>query len=48
VMGAADAPITVVEFADYQCPYCLRFTKTTFPTLKQQQSGTDHDCFDLS
>jgi protein-disulfide isomerase len=36
VMGAADAPVTVVEFTDYQCPFCLRFTKTTFPLLKQK------------
>jgi protein-disulfide isomerase len=35
-MGAADAPVTVVEFADYQCPFCLRFRNTTFPTLKQK------------
>ena len=40
VMGAADAPVTVVEFADYQCPYCLRFTKTTFPALKQKYIDT--------
>lgn len=40
MMGAADAPVTVVEFADYQCPYCLRFTKTTFPTLKQKYIDT--------
>jgi protein-disulfide isomerase len=40
VMGAADAPITVVEFADYQCPFCLRFTKTTFPLLKQKYIDT--------
>jgi protein-disulfide isomerase len=39
-MGAADAPVTVVEFADYQCPFCLRFTKTTFPTLKQKYIET--------
>lgn len=34
-MGNPSAPVTVVEFADYQCPYCLRFTKTTFPYLKR-------------
>jgi protein-disulfide isomerase len=39
-MGAADAPVTVVEFTDYQCPYCLRFTKTTFPLLKQKYIDT--------
>ena len=39
-MGAADAPVTVVEFADYQCPFCLRFTKTTFPLLKKKYLDT--------
>jgi len=39
-LGAADAPVTVVEFADYQCPYCLRFAKTTYPLLKQKYIDT--------
>ena len=39
-MGADDAPVTVVEFTDYQCPFCLRFTKTTFPHLKKKYIDT--------
>jgi protein-disulfide isomerase len=39
-MGSKDAPITIVEFTDYQCPFCLRFTKTTFPILKRKYIDT--------
>jgi protein-disulfide isomerase len=35
-MGSADAPVTVVEFTDYQCPFCRRFTQATFPLLKNE------------
>ena len=39
-LGAANAPITVVEFTDYQCPFCRRFTQTTFPFLKREYIDT--------
>jgi len=34
VMGKPDAPLTLVEFTDLQCPYCNRFTLTTFAQIK--------------
>jgi protein-disulfide isomerase len=36
VMGSADAKATIVEFSDYQCPYCRVFWKNTFPQLKSE------------
>jgi protein-disulfide isomerase len=39
-LGRADAPLTVVEFTDYQCPYCRRFAAETFPQLKHDYIDT--------
>jgi protein-disulfide isomerase len=33
--GKAGAPLTVVEFTDYQCPYCRRFQAEVWPRIKR-------------
>jgi protein-disulfide isomerase len=39
-LGRPDAPITIVEFTDYQCPYCRKFHDETYPKLKSQYIDT--------
>jgi protein-disulfide isomerase len=31
--GAARSPVTVLEFADFGCPYCAKFATETYPPL---------------
>jgi protein-disulfide isomerase len=38
--GRADAPLTLLEFTDYQCPYCRRFQAETWPALKRAYVDT--------
>ena len=34
-LGSKDAQATMVEFMDFQCPYCKQFHDQTFPALKK-------------
>lgn len=40
VKGKADAPVTIVEFSDYQCPFCARHVTQTIPELDKEYIQT--------
>jgi protein-disulfide isomerase len=39
-LGRDDAPVTIVEFSDYQCPFCRRYSGTIFADLKKNYIDT--------
>ena len=39
-IGKADAPITIAEWSDYQCPYCKQFELTTLPQIVKDYVDT--------
>lgn len=34
IRGRADAPLTLIEYSDFTCGYCLKFFKETLPRLQ--------------
>jgi len=39
-LGNPDARIAIVEFTDYQCPYCLRFHQSAYSEIKKNYIDT--------
>ena len=40
VKGNPDAPVTIVEFSDFQCPFCKKFFDGTLPQLERDYIDT--------
>ncbi|ADZ71786.1 DsbA family protein [Polymorphum gilvum] len=40
ILGADDAPVTIVEYASMTCGHCATFHKTTYPVLKKDYVDT--------
>ncbi|EPI4954450.1 TPA: DsbA family protein [Vibrio parahaemolyticus] len=40
LLGSKDAKIAIIEFSDFQCPYCKRFTDSAFKQIKENYIDT--------
>jgi protein-disulfide isomerase len=40
VLGAADAPVTIIEYASLTCPHCATFHSETLPQIKSKYIDT--------
>jgi protein-disulfide isomerase len=40
VIGAEDAPVTLIEYASYTCPHCANFHTGVLPQLKEEYIDT--------
>jgi len=40
VKGDPDAPVTIIEFSDFQCPFCGRFFQQTLPLIEENYIET--------
>ena len=38
-LGSEDAPVTIVEFTDYECPFCGRHFRETLPQILGEYEG---------
>ena len=40
ILGKADAPVTIIEYASLTCPHCAHFAANTFPQIKKDLIDT--------
>lgn len=40
IRGRADAPVTLIEYSDFTCGYCLKFFRDTWPKLQAKYVET--------
>jgi protein-disulfide isomerase len=40
VLGNKNAPVTIIEFSDYQCPYCRKFWAEAYSQIKEEYIDT--------
>lgn len=40
VKGLESAPVTIIEFSDFECPFCARFIEQTLPQIEEKYIKT--------
>ncbi len=40
IWGDKNAPVTIIEFSDYQCPFCRIFWRDTLPSIEKEYIDT--------
>ncbi|MFQ5886548.1 MAG: DsbA family protein [Anaerolineae bacterium] len=40
VKGSPDALVTIIEYSEYQCPFCARFVQETLPLIEENYVAT--------
>ena len=39
-VGSVTAPVVMIDFSDFGCPYCAQFTRETFPVIDREYVRT--------